>query len=480
MNDTDPTMDLIHSLNRADPTEWGRIVYGVPIFVEHDGYEQEQADGTKRLVVVPKGDPAPANARLLYSVDAERLKATVEAINRNYDAWGKPIKLFVGQSPKAPGHSDPAVPQTDNPAIAGFGRKAYLGTFGPQNRLAIKTDAFFKRGFENAPAEYPERSPEFLPRTNAITGVALLRTDPRLPMGMVSYQQGDEEIIRYGVGFMADKSKKPDETPAEDPKPEGEGNPGASDGNPNPDAPKPDAPQGDPQQLEPLQEHEIKFCNRMMRYMEEQHPAFKYLCGEHKKYMDTQAAMAQPGMTAPGATNGSPTQGGNAEGGDDPKKPKPDERLDMSQTTDQDRIDYAETKAKLDKLEKKSIDDEARILALETENATLYAERAIDGLIREGKVIKSRDAEIKKLVGMKPEERKAHLDNIKLNYADAERSPARGSGFLPVDAGHAEGGDDEASMPSASELVRYAEENKVDISTDAGLKQAMAALTKKK
>lgn len=495
MTNNDPTMDLINALNRADPSEWGKIVYSMPIFVEHDGYEVEDGQ-EKKLVVVPKGETPPANGKRLYTVDRARLEAITAEINRNYAESGKPIKLFIG-------HSDPKQPQKNQPDLAGFGRAAYMGTFGPKNRVCIHTDAFYKHGHENDAAEYPERSPEFLPRTNAITGVALLKTDPRLPMGMLAFSD-DHEVIYYGAGFMADKpeekeDKKPAEKPAPAPKPaakpapdkdgdgvpdeidddkDGDGIPNEqdadADGNGVADANEGEqSPAAKPQPFAP---HEIAFADRMMAHLEQNHPAIKHLVGEYKKYSDTQAAMAQPAAkpAAAGATNGNLPGDKKKKPADDDgeRKPKFSARIDMADTTTTPNPEIEQLKAQLAESNK-------RTAALEEANAILYANEALDTLERQGKVIKDRPKEIAKLVKMSTlEERQAHLQDIKINYADAERSPARLASWLPIDDGHVEGAEETEAVrvPETAEMLRYAEEHKIDMGTEAGVAQVMKAL----
>ena len=620
MTDNDPTQDLIDALERADPKEWGRICYGVPIFRAHKVYEVDDGSGagTKKLVVVPEGEAAPAGGVCIHTVDRARLLQITEEINRNYAVGSKPAKLFIG-------HSDPKVPQKLNPEIVGYGRRAYLGKFGKHQIDAIKTDAFFTLGNENAAREYPERSAEFNPRTNAITGVALLKTDPRLPMGMLAFATQDE-VLFYGEGFMATPNDAPAAEAAQPPPPQNRdeasvaahehskaawdagkvakqsklpehhlqaaekhtvagkahcaacdlhkaagddlhaamhqssaglheanatdhgikakyGAPAIAYGEddmpdetidnafpenkPNPDPPAPKAPAGEKAALKPgatlrteeepnntgektndagekpqddavadgadkpenegerspaagpeaFQPHEIAFADRLMAHLEQNHPAIKHLCGEHKKYMDTQAAMAQPPapMAAPSATDGYTTANGEpkkpkSDDGEPKKQPKFTARIDMS---DQERIDYAETKAKLEA-------SDARIAALEHENAVLYATEAIDDLVLKGKVIKDKPKEIAKLVAMTTlAERQERLEEIKLNYADAERSPARtGGSWIRTDDGHVEGAvtPEPVEAPEAVEIMRYGEENNIDISTDAGIAKATKAL----
>lgn len=460
MADADPTMALIESLERANPSEWGRIVYGAPIFREHSVYQVTDGDGKKSLVVVPKGEKAPGNGECIHTVDKARLEQITEEINRNYSEGAKPIKLF-------PGHSNPQQPQTQNPEIVGFGRRAYMGTFGPHELPAIKSDLFYKLGHEDKAAAYPERSAEFNPRTNAITGVALLKTDPRLPMGMLAFAS-DHEVLYYGVGFMADENEKtPAKTDSEKPGDKPATKPADADDDELDDETSPAA-----DEPEPFGEHEQRFASRMLAHYGCTPEALKHLGGEHKKYMETQAAMAQP-EPKPGAA--SPTSG-NLPGDkkkpkdddkeDDTSKPKFSARIDMSQTAEE-RLNYAET----------------RLAKLEEENAILYANEAIDALERQGKVIKDKPREVAKLVAMKTlEERQAHLNDIKLNYADAERSPARRSSWLQVDDGHPEGAknaDKEVAPISTADMLAYAEEHKIDMSTEAGVEKVAKALRNK-
>lgn len=511
MNATaDPTMDLFHALNRADPSEWSKISYGMPIFIEHEGWEvPAEEEGKKKLVVVPKGERPPANGKKVYEVDKSRLAEIAREINRQYETSGTPVKLFIG-------HSDPKKPQAEQPPLVGFGRGAYLGRFGPKGRLAIKTDAFYKPGYEQVEAEYPERSPEFLPRTNGITGVALLKTDPRLKMGMMAYEHEGHEVIYYGVGLMNEiTNKQPDDdeddddgddhddddeeekivdmaeketspaTPAKAAPPEDDDDDEDDDGeDEDHNAKKP----------KPFEPHEQKFAERLMSHLEKTHPAIKYLCGEHTKYMSTQTAMAKPKASMPGAASATsgytPKSGGNDKS-KSKKKPNPEKHVSIHMSTDiaaddKERIDYAEMQKEIAELKAARAADQERVAKLEEENAILYATEAIDTLEKQGKVIKDKPKEIAKLVKMKTlEERQEYLKDIRVNYADAERSPARGrSSWLPIDDGntHVEGAEREeiVKMPSTQEILQYAEENKIDASTEEGMRQVVLALTKQK
>ncbi len=87
--------------------------------------------------------------------------------------------------------SDPAFPEVNQPPVVGFARKARVGTFGPQNVPCVLGTLYYKREWRPEAKEYPFRSMDFFPPTMAVTGVALLKRDPFLQLGMVTYDQGD-------------------------------------------------------------------------------------------------------------------------------------------------------------------------------------------------------------------------------------------------------------------------------------------------
>ncbi len=107
---------------------------------------------------------------------------------------------------------------------------------------------------------------------------------------------------------------------------------------------------------------------------------------------------------------------------------------------------------------------EGRIADLEKDVIIDYAEKAIANLEAQGKVIKDKPKEIKKLVALKTRaEREARLEDIRLNYADDKRRTE--TAWLEA-----------IKMPDAAEILRYGEEHSIDISTDAGLKKCVLAM----
>jgi hypothetical protein len=116
-----------------------------------------------------------------------------------------------------------------------------------------------------------------------------------------------------------------------------------------------------------------------------------------------------------------------------------------------------------------------RLGRLEEGEVLARAKTAIANLIRKGKIIKDPHKEIKKLAAMRTDtERDKWIEHIAINYAERAMHSEI----------HVFADEDEvieAKEPiEAADLVRYSEENPtVDINTEAGLKKALAALTRR-
>lgn len=110
----------------------------------------------------------------------------------------------------------------------------------------------------------------------------------------------------------------------------------------------------------------------------------------------------------------------------------------------------------------------ARLAELEQSNILTYAETAISNLEKQGKIIRDKRKEIKQLAALKTRaEREAYVESIRLNYADRDGPRLQADDGEPYDP----------PVPSALEILRYGEENNIDVSTDAGLRKAVAAMT---
>lgn len=438
----DPTMVLHRRLIDAEPSDWDEIREDVPIFLEHDVYEM--AGGRKVMVV--KGDTPPAGGRKILTVDKAKLQEAAKRINTNFDSYAKPVKFFVG-------HNGPpsTTPQQDQPDIIGYGCHATVGPFGPKGITALKVTRFIERGHGEEAAKYPERSPEYYPQRNEITGVALLKTDPRLPMGMV-YGHGQGSPLLYGQGFdMADERDDTGKTPDEvrkdtEQQAGGGGDAGGTD-------------TGD--ELSPEEAHQAM---RFASHYERHHKPWKYMCDQYSKYA-SEASPTNGGGPAPAPA------GGPAAPTDDPAAatpPPPPEEKDV---------------------EKQHF--ERRIAALEAENREIklsYAREQAETMVAEltGLHIKGIDpkALTVQLTGLSPKARKARFEEIRDNYArddeavnyEAEERAQRG--FLPVFGAAADEDPDTYSQDDAAEAGVLCEQRGWAITDDKLWKRAIREVKK--
>jgi hypothetical protein len=388
---------------------------------------------------------------LAYEIKDDDLEDVCNEVNKLFDDGGKPIKLMIG-------HTKPGKPQEEQPQIAGYGKRARMGTFGPKKVPAVCTTAFYRKGFENAAAEYPERSPEFKQSTKAITGVALLKTDPRLPMGFMAY----EDVRYYGEGFMPDipekKEDKPEAKPAE------------------PAQEKPNTSTEMATELAPLEPHERHFADRLMKHYSETHPAMKHLCKQYAEYASAAGAM---NGTLP-TNKPSPAAPIGAEAGTQKITDQPKKLEDEVQMMDEELT--------------KQYED--RIFRMETENARLYADKQYDEMRRVPiktsalTKFKERLVKIRTEPGKTHEEREAnckeYIDEVRNNYARDQRAPV-GRDFLPIPQPDQTEGpnakpshDLDMSDPQVmNDVVRYQEslpkDKRVDCTTDDGLAMAVEA-----
>lgn len=186
----DPTMDFLERLD--DPAFFVKVD-DVPVFRAH------QRKGNKGdTVKVSEGDldEILRNTRDLETEDGVVGRMTL-------------------------GHTIPGAPQTQQPIIAGYVRFRSVGKFGPGGKTAIKATAYYDRRYWEEAKSYPYRSAEYYPPTKTLVGVALLKTDPMLDMGMVAYARDDNFYLIYEGSSMADPVLPPDKNePGPDDKPQ--------------------------------------------------------------------------------------------------------------------------------------------------------------------------------------------------------------------------------------------------------------------
>lgn len=428
---SDPTEKLVDSIRKRSKSDWGKIIEDVPIFVAHRWFERDTQYGKEaKTVLAGDEEPDPKEGwKFVYEVTERDLEAIKEEAAKQFEQHNTPMKLIVG-------HTRPGAPQEQQPQLVGFAAHPKMGEFGKNRVKCLQATHFYRKGYEECAAEYPQRSPEYKRSANRISAIALLKTDPRLPLGFHSY----EDEFFYGEGFMADESTsgavKTPETPHD-----------------NATQTKPNTSTEMATELAPLEPHERHFADRVMKHYAENCAPMKYLHEQHKKYADSQAAMATASPNS-GRTPATPIGG---EAGTPASKPE---------GTSEDYMDS--------ELQRQYEENQKFLLE---ENAKLYAEQEFQKMLQLG-VKKSTLANFKDRIvkirvnaqdnKSRDEQTKEYLDEVKNNYARESRPPVSRD-FLPIRH------DEPADAPrdtddiqindpeTVSAITRYAEDNKIDI-----------------
>lgn len=190
----------------ADRTKWDHVDENVPIFTTHDLYQRE-SDGVT-VALAPGQKPDVGTWKLVDRVDDARLARIADNINRMYHDTGTPLRIQIG-------HTDPSKikDQSAQPDTIGYGVEVEHKDWRPGRNAIFAKKMFYRPGTYAKAKEYQERSPEFIGPMNNITAVALLKSDPKLKMGMtipVNYQAATGATL-YGQGFdnMPDPTAPP-------------------------------------------------------------------------------------------------------------------------------------------------------------------------------------------------------------------------------------------------------------------------------
>ena len=183
MEHNDPTLDFLAKIN--DPKKYIRVP-GVPIFVPHT-----------RKTKGPNGE------EIDIVVTAQDLPIIADQINLRENEYGVPPILTIGHRQQ----NDPAYPEHLQPDMVGVVRDAKVGNFGPKQTPAILATVYYDRESWEETKKYPFRSVDFYPNSNKVTGVALLKRDPFLPMGIVSYQDDLMHSVPYSSIVRAMEKK---------------------------------------------------------------------------------------------------------------------------------------------------------------------------------------------------------------------------------------------------------------------------------
>jgi hypothetical protein len=197
---SDPTLDLLERFTR--PEMWEHIDYAIPIMKPHVAQEVN-----------------PIDKKPFQSVyDVARLERMVERLLK----LGRESAVFPRMTL---GHTILELVRTNQqaqPDTVGYLWNPRIGTFGPARTPAILMDRYFLPGMWEESKKYPYRSPEFISAKvaelvpgmvspdhyDAITAVALLKTDPKLDLGLTLY--GECPWLRfYSESFQMDPTQTP-------------------------------------------------------------------------------------------------------------------------------------------------------------------------------------------------------------------------------------------------------------------------------
>lgn len=476
-----------------DDAEWAHVDKDVPIFMEHTLYEVDhpyQKGERITIAVLPGEDPPDKeqNPVLLYSIGPAELVETAKKINGALKTTGNAVKLFLGS------HSKAGKPHTEQPPIVGYGVGAKCGRFGPGNIRAVLANrlCYSKGTYEDrqevkdgktvtieGAKNFPERSPEFKPLTGNLTGLALLKTDPKLPMGMMTYQA--EDTVFYAADFLGKKKVKEGEEEEElggEEEEEGEEEVAAGEQEEGKKALPPDPTE--PPTTEELPQEHRDLAEKYMAHYKQHDPLMRYMCG---KYESEAAAASAPPVepVEPNGAAGGPMNGaipGANKPGEKPGEKKPPEKKpaatpapkETENMSDTLTVQYQQLALKVDTVVKENKTLASKVDQLARSNAekdVKYAEsegrRIVQGLVSEGFEIKSPQKLLDKLKKADDAGRKAIVEEVRENYQQIAGDPTRNP-FIDVFDGPVEGGeeDDAFEEKHIAEAVHYAEEHKLD------------------
>lgn len=448
---TDPTLRILATLD--DPDRYTRE-RGVPVFVPHKRSDPV-LDDDGEPVLDDDGNPVENE----IEVTIEDLEEIAESINHKVEEYGTPVRITRGHV-VLPRKGEPAPSEDKQPPIWGWGKNARVGTWGPKKKVGLLIDQYIRNEHHEEAMGYPFRSGEYYPSTNEITGVALLRRDPELDMGLVTYarrgtpEQGKPEVTMPNPedDFLDDVDDGQEQYADEPDGDEGDFN---------------DGPEGDEYSPEEAEQYA-----RMHRYNAQRAEELLAEMGDDDEDRPQMEQMARCyGRMAYGA--GEPA-GGNAfvpgDGLDEPPMdPLGDEEMDEEPEMEQmgrggkpksrqyGRQRPTRQSARQDVTQQQYAKLEQQVQELKKDRAMLQYERHLDSLDRAG-VIFDMDQEIADARDMTAEQRKRQLQKMARHYA---RSPV-GGGLVATDFDEVENNRQRPlTAAQKAAAVRYAQRNGV-------------------
>ena len=455
-----------------DSSQWEHVEYNVPVFVEHELWEvpHPMDDKSSVKIAVMPDQPRPKKGKKLYTIGKDQLEKTCAKINANLQENGKAVKVFIGHTSLGK--------QTEQPPLVGYGVEAKVGPFGPKNRLAIILKRIAYSDWTEG-RKYPERSSEFNPLTGDLTSVALLKTEPKLPLGMMTYAgefagvtsralicyESEIGTLLYGGLDMADNMGDKQST----------------------EGPDPTAP---PDAME-LQGEEKNQAERYMCHYKKNDPVMRHMATQ---YASMQQAAQEP---IPEVAAGKPHEGGKPMEGEkqkglpgDTKEPKgsgpmdhPDKEVEEKMAAEVLSVQYAQLTQQVGTLIAAQKETASKLEALQATNVSMtqkYAmeqgKRILTELVLEGVVIKNIPKELERLSKTDDAGRVALANDMRENYAHTEQAPVGpmiGVFDEPTILSNpyaANGNGPRAGTPATPEevdqAVMYAESHKMDVDKD--------------
>lgn len=190
----DPTAELLEALK--DDSRWF-VRRNVPVFKAHERTVRDPKTGKTRVVKVGRKE--------------------LEEICATY----RRLMAEVGVPPRITfGHTLDDAPEERQPPPKGWCQHMRVGTFGPGNVEAVLIDEYIYPAHAAEAKSYPYRSPEYYESRKEISGVALLRRDPQLDLGIVYSRQSDSTLSYEMAGrpwLYQREIQMPGEMPNEDP-----------------------------------------------------------------------------------------------------------------------------------------------------------------------------------------------------------------------------------------------------------------------
>lgn len=360
----DPTMQFLADLD--DPSKFV-VVRNLPIMICH-----------RRVVRDAGGEPIKT-----VEISPDELPEIIDMTERYRRKFG--VVPIITE-----GHRQPWMEEAEMPDVLGYGLNLHMGVFGPRGEPCILADHYILKDCYERAKKYPFRSVDFVPERKTITGIALLKRDPHLPLGMVGYGSG-LQCLMYSLEIP---------TMAEP-------NLGESLGAPPAEA--------TPAEL-PLSDDDKKKAVAYLRYAMSQPDMMQYM-----------KTCYESGFSSPNAGNVNIPAVANAGVGDDT----------LRMQRDSDAIRYQQNQTELT-----SMRQQLNTLLQERDAANKKADRAdcerqITQLEALGYQL-DRAAEVNDLAELPPEKRAARIERIKKHY---HQNPALAySGSIPIHAGPVEGG----------------------------------------